>query len=511
MKEIDRRAQQAGVSVMDLMENAGRAVLEQAAAILGEVRRRRIAIVCGKGNNGGDGLVAARYLNAQGAEISVLLLGEVQDLKGETKANFDFAIKAGVFVEDKADVQAVFRACEGAELVIDALLGTGMKGAVQGAAAEVIKVINQAKCPVLAVDIPSGVDADTGEISGTAVRAAYTVTMGLPKLGLLNHPGAEYAGRVTVADIGIPPAVIEAVSSSVECLDSREVGALLPKRSPAAHKGDCGRVLVVAGSVGYTGAAALCSMGALRIGAGLVTLAIPASLNDVLEMKLTEVITGPMPETAGRSLSLAAKGKILELAAKSDVVAMGPGLSLEPETVRLVQELVGKLTVPMVLDADALTAVSEDIGLLAKARGPVVCTPHPGEMGRLVGLSAEEVQKSRLSICRRLAESIGGVVVLKGAATLIANDEGRLRINRTGNAGMASGGTGDVLTGMTAGLVAQGVSAFDAAGAGVYLHGLAGDMAAWEKGEMGLIASDVLEKVPSAILEVQAAASAGCK
>jgi NAD(P)H-hydrate epimerase len=318
----------------------------------------------------------------------------------------------------------------------------------------------------------------------------------------LNYPGAEYAGELTIADIGLPAAAVEAVASNMECLDKGEVAALLPRRAPTAHKGQAGNLLVVAGSVGYTGAAALCSMAALRVGAGLVTLAIPQSLNDIMEVKVTEVITRPMPETPARTLALAAIPAILELADHNDVVVIGPGLSLEPETARLVRELVGKLQKPMVLDADALTALAEDTSLLEKTLAPVVCTPHPGEMSRLIGLPAAEVQKARAGLCRRLAHSLGVVVVLKGAATLISDPSERLRVNRTGNAGMASAGTGDVLTGMIGGLLAQGLPPFDAAGAGAYLHGLAGDLAAAEKGLLGLIASDVLEKIPAAILKV---------
>ena len=502
MKEIDRRAQEAGVSVSELMENAGRAVFEEAKAILGSPAGRRVVIICGKGNNGGDGLVAARYLKNRGAQVEVLLAAEAKELPGEPRANFESAVKIDVSVQERADGERVLASCQEADLVIDALLGTGVRGAVQGVAAEIIKAINRAGRPTLAVDIPSGVNADTGEICGAAVRAASTVTMGLPKWGLLNFPGAEYVGRLTIADIGFPPQAIAGITPLAESLDHKEAAALLPRRSRAAHKGDCGRILVIAGSVGYTGAAALSSLAALRIGAGLVTLAIPASLNDVMEVKLTEIITRPMPETAARSLSQAALEPILELAAKNDVVAMGPGLSLHPETVRLVRELVGRLPLPMVLDADALTALSEDLSPLKGPHAPVVLTPHPGEMARLLNSSPAEVQKQRVSACREVARTARGVVVLKGAATLIADEEGRLRINRTGNPGLASGGTGDVLTGMIAGLLGQGLSPFDAAGVGVYLHGLAGDLAAAEKGEMGLIASDLLEKIPAATEQV---------
>ncbi len=500
MREIDRRAQEAGVSVARLMENAGRAVFEQAQKMLGAPAGRKVAVVCGKGNNGGDGLVAARYLKEWGAGVEALLAVAAESLVAEPKVNYERLLQAGVPIAEKVDSARVFAACQQADLVIDALLGTGIKGPVEGTTADIICAVNRAGRPTLAVDVPSGVDADTGEVVSVAVSAAHTVTLGLAKLGLLNFPGAEYVGQLSVADIGLPAAALEGVPAAAECLEPQEVAALLPRRRQGAHKGDCGRVLVIAGSVGYTGAAALCSMAALRMGAGLVTLALPVSLNDILEVKVTEVITRPLPETTARTLSLRSEKALMELARSSDVVVMGPGLSTEPETAQLVRRLVGRLTVPMVLDADALNALAEDISVLEKTYAPVVCTPHPGEMGRLVGLPAAQVQQNRAALCRRLARSIGGVVALKGAATLVADAEERLRINRTGNPGMASAGTGDVLTGMIGSLIAQGMSPFDAASVGVYLHGLAGDLAAAEKGERGLIASDVLEKIPSATL-----------
>jgi len=502
MAEIDRLSSEAGVPTLELMERAGEAIVTKAAEMVSGLMGTRLAIICGKGNNGGDGLVAARLLKKYSTQVTVLLVGRAEELTGAPKTNFVRAVEAGIQIEEGADGASVQRACEAAHLVIDALLGTGIRGPVRGAAAEAIHAMNLAGRPILAVDVPSGVDADTGEVATEAVRADHTITLGLAKWGLLNYPGAEYAGELTIADIGLPAAAVEAVASNMECLDREEVAALLPRRAPTAHKGEAGNVLVVAGSVGYTGAAALCSMAALRTGAGLVTLAIPKSLNDIMEMKLTEVITRPMPETPARTLAIAAVPAILELANNNDVVVIGPGLSLDPETVLLVRELVGKLQKPMVLDADALTALAEDTSVLEKTLAPVVCTPHPGEMSRLIGLPTAKVQKARAGLCRRLAHSLGVVVVLKGAATLISDPLERLRVNRTGNAGMASAGTGDVLSGMIGGLIAQGMTPFDAAGAGAYLHGLAGDLAAEEKGLLGLIASDVLEKIPAAILKV---------
>ena len=502
MKEIDRRAQQAGAPVRELMENAGRAVFEQARRILKVPEGRRIAVVCGKGNNGGDGLVAARYLHNWGAEVSILLAARSQELQGEPRENLELAAQMGLTLNENVAPERVLEECRRADLVIDALLGTGVRGEVKGAAAEIIAAINRAGRPVLAVDLPSGIDADRGEPAGAAVRADYTVTLGLPKWGLLVGAGAEYAGELTIADIGFPAEVVAAVAAEADLLTDAEAGALLPRRARDTHKGDVGRVLAIAGSVGYTGAAALCSLAALRMGAGLVTLAVPASLNDIMEVKVTEVITRPMPETPARSLAASAEEPLLELAAGSDVIMIGPGLSLNAATTALARRLVAKIKKPMVIDADGLTALAEEMSVLEGPHAPVILTPHPGEMARLMKLEVGQVQRQRAELCRQLASRSSGVVVLKGAGTVIADASGKLRINRTGNPGMASGGTGDVLTGMIGGLLAQGLAPFDAAGAAVYLHGLAGDLAAAEKGELGLIASDLLEKIPVATLRV---------
>jgi ADP-dependent NAD(P)H-hydrate dehydratase / NAD(P)H-hydrate epimerase len=502
MRRIDQLSQEMGITTLELMENAGRAVAEAAAGMLPENTCAKITLICGKGNNGGDGLVAARLLKNQGFSVQVFLIAQGAELKGAPARNLQAARNAGVAIVECPDAEAVAEACSQADLVVDALLGTGVKGPVEGIAAAVINALNYAGSPILSVDIPSGVKADTGEIECLAVQASVTLTLGLLKWGLLFYPGRACAGRVLAADIGLPGKAIAAVAPFAESLGRAAVAELLPRREPDAHKGACGRVLVIAGSVGYTGAAALASLAALRMGAGLVTLAIPESLNDVMEMKLTEVITRPMPETPARSLAHAALFQLLALAEKSDAVIIGPGLSLQFETALLVRDLVGQISRPMVLDADALTALSEDISILEHTFAPVICTPHLGEMSRLVGLPISQVRKNSISLCRRLAGSICGVTVLKGATTLIGDGEGSLRVNTTGNPGMASAGTGDVLTGMIGGLLAQKMTPFDAASAGAYLHGIAGDLAAAEKGIFGMIASDVLAQAPAATLRV---------
>ena len=504
MREIDRTTiTGAGVPSLTLMENAGNAIAQLALKWSSHNPIKRFVVICGKGNNGGDGLVAGRELHQAGAEVEVLLVGTASDLSTDSAINYQRAQEAGVKIAEAANLSQITKACSDVELIIDALLGTGVSGEVSGATADAISAINALGKRVLSVDVPSGIDADTGAIFGVAIRAEATVTMGIPKLGLMLGAGTEHAGRVHVVDIGFPDSIVEQSPAAAQILTPLEVCALLPTRPRAAHKGDFGRVLVVAGSVGMTGAAALCSEAVLRAGAGLVYLAIPASLNDILESKVTEVITKPMPETARRTLAIGSVEPIKEMAVLCQVVVIGPGLSLDPETQQVVYRLLRELKQPLVVDADALTALARSSNIASEIATPVIWTPHPGELARLLSITSEEVQADRMSAISRGQALLGGVVVLKGAHTLIADETNLVAINTTGNQGMATGGTGDVLTGMIAGLLAQGLSPFDAARLSVYLHGHAGDLAAEELSDLAMIAGDVLAHVPFAIKGMQ--------
>ncbi len=503
MREIDRRAiEERAIPGRTLMENAGRAVAEAAARMTESTPDRPVAVICGRGNNGGDGFVAARHLAAMGRRVEVLLAANRDHVSGDAATNLARLDAAGVAVSQMESAGAAAGACRRAGLVIDALLGTGISGGVHGLAAELIDTINDCGAPVLAVDLPSGLDANSGRPLGSAVRADETVTMGLPKLGLFLHPGADYAGRVTVADIGFPTDLIGESPSIAELIDPEWVRLLVPRRDRAAHKGDFGRVLVIAGSVGMTGAACLCAEAALRVGAGLVTVGCPASINDVLEAKLTEAMTFPLPETYDRALDTRALAPILELAEHASVLAIGPGLSREPETAVLIRRLVARVDRPMVIDADGINALADAAVILEGEHAPAVLTPHPGEMARLMGVSAAKVQEKRARFAKAAADRYNSVIMLKGACTLVAERGRPLTVNPTGNPGMASGGTGDVLTGVVAGLISQGLLPFEAAAAGAYLHGLAGDIAAARLGEPSLLAGDVLKAVPDAMRHV---------
>jgi hydroxyethylthiazole kinase-like uncharacterized protein yjeF len=353
------------------------------------------------------------------------------------------------------------------------------------------------------MDLPSGVSSDDGSLQGPSVQAVLTVTFGLPKRGLVLFPAAARAGRVAVVDIGLPPQLLADDHLDVSLLDPAAIGETLPPRDLNAHKGTYGHVLVVAGSPGKTGAAAMCAQAALRIGAGLVTLAVPESVNDILEAKLTEVMTEGLPETAQRTVASAGLGKVLSLLAGKRALAIGPGLSVHPETCELVRGLVSGAAVPMVLDADAITALASCPETLETTDAPVILTPHPGELARLLNVSTDEVARNRIPIAQKVAMSFRVHLVLKGARTLIVDPDGRVAINMTGNPGMASGGTGDVLTGMIAGLLAQGLGPGPAARLGVCLHGLAGDLAAGVVGQEAMVASDLMAQVPEAIRRVK--------
>lgn len=509
MRQAERRATaELGVPSLVLMENAGRGAADAIERAFGPAPGRRVGVVCGKGNNGGDGLVVARHLAGRGAAVEVWLIGAAADVRGDAAVNMDAARRAGLPLTEVAGapgLEALRRGLASADLVVDALLGTGVSGAATGLIADAIAAINEAGRPVCALDLPSGLSADRGALLGPTVRAQLTVTFGLPKRGLYLHPGAAHAGRIEVADIGVPRAWLEQ-GLTVGLLEAEDVLAVLPTRPADAHKGHYGHLLVVAGSIGKTGAAILACLGALRAGTGLVTCALPASQQPIVAARLAEAMTEPLPETGAQALSAKALDRLLELAGRMDAVAAGPGVGLDAETQATVRDLIRAAERPMVVDADALTALVGHLGTLREARGPRLLTPHPGEAARLLGRSIPEVQADRIESARRLARESGAIVALKGAGTVIAGPGGEVAINPTGNPGMATGGSGDVLTGVAGGFLAQGLGPEAALRAAVYLHGLAGDLAAAERGEAGLIAGDIADALPAALRRLRAGA-----
>ncbi|BBB92291.1 MAG TPA: NAD(P)H-hydrate dehydratase [Methylomusa anaerophila] len=509
MREADSAAiHEYGISGVVLMENAGVEVVRRIEAVLEAVSDKKVCILAGTGNNGGDGYVIARHLANRDAKVKVYLFGERSAISGDAKTNLDIIFKmrleileikenAGTREWNKLKIALNLTDC-----IVDSLLGTGFHGEITGNLAQAIDIINQSGKPVIAVDIPSGVNADTGQISGTAVKATHTVTFALPKPGLFMYPGAEYAGELTIADIGIPAAILSDNTIRQNIITLNLARALFPKRNPTAHKGVSGRVGVIAGSVGLSGAAAMASMGALRAGAGLVTLGIPAGLNAIMEIKLTEVMTAPLPETEKGGLSHESLSAIVEMTKDSNVLAVGPGLGREDETAATVRGIISTAQCPLVIDADGINALEGYTSILSDCIALPVMTPHPGELTRLTGLSILDINRDRMQVARRFAAEWGCILILKGAATVVAFPDGEIFINTTGNAGMATGGTGDVLTGIIAGLIAQGISSHDAAILGVFVHGFAGDMAA-QSGMIGLVAGDLLNALPAAIQSIQ--------
>ena len=503
MQALDRRAiNEAHIPGATLMEQAGAGVVACLTRNWGSLRGRMITLFCGKGNNGGDGLVVARLLRRSRANVRVFTMTPLAEMTRDAAMMYRQFVRAAgkSCVSRFTSKQQVQPILQDSDLVVDALFGTGLSADVTGAYAEAIDAINEARRPVAALDIPSGLHADTGRTLGRAVRATLTITFALPKVGLYLNDGIDCAGMVHVVDIGIPPAYVDAVDTRITLLTDNFVREALPVRKASSHKGTFGHAGLIAGSVGKTGAAAMAAKAALRIGTGLVTVAVPATVNDVLEAKLLEAMTAPMPETKARTFARSGFDRLLAFIAARTAVAIGPGLTTHPETVELVQALIKTLHRPAVLDADALNALAGRASLLTECKTPPILTPHPGEMARLEpDASPQSVNADRLGTAGRFARERGVFVVLKGARTVIARPDGAIAICPTGNSGMATGGTGDVLTGMMVGLLAQGLPSWEAGCVATYLHGYAGDLAAAVRGQAGLIAGDVIDQIPHAL------------
>ena len=504
MAAVDQRTiAEAGISSAELIERAGAEVVAAIAARWDGLAGLQAVVLCGKGNNGGDGFAVARLLRAGGGSARVFLAADRADVQGAAAEHLRRCEQEGgaveVLGEDLAPLDA---AIQKADLVIDALLGTGLRGAPRPAMARVIERIAHCERPVVAVDIPSGVEADTGQVHGAAVQAVLTVTFGLVKVGQLFYPGRSHCGALHLANIGFPEFILRDAVAQALLLSAEGLGSLVPHRRGDEHKGSCGTVAVVAGSVGMTGAAALTADAALRSGAGRVHLGIPASLNDILEVKLSEVMTRPLPEVRKRRcLSLRALGEVLAMLTRADVLALGPGLGRYRETEELVRRLVLQTELPLVLDADGLSAFAGQADVLKDRSAPLVLTPHVGEFARLSGLDKRQIADAPMAVARDFAGEFGATLVLKGAPTVVALSDGRVAVNSTGNAGMATAGSGDVLTGIIAGLMAQGLGAEAGACLGVYVHGRAGDRAVERLGEWGMRAGDIADEIALAMVD----------
>jgi ADP-dependent NAD(P)H-hydrate dehydratase / NAD(P)H-hydrate epimerase len=508
MREADRRTiDDIGIPSIVLMENAGRQAVAAMEAAFEDLMSRRVGVICGRGNNGGDGFVVARTLLQRGVETSVFLLGSVAEVRGDARTNLEILGRIGVTVVEITNAQEwELHSTELADcdLMVDAILGTGFRGQLAGFLETVIADVNGLGVPVVAIDLPTGLSADTAAVSGPAIEATMTVTLAAPKIPLVFPPADTHAGDLVIADIGIPlPLIDELEGPHLELLTRERMREIVPARAADSHKGDFGRVLIVAGSVGRTGAAHLSALGAMRSGAGLVTVATPRSCLSVVAAMAPEYMTEPVDETQQGTVDFGAVDRILDL--KADVIAVGPGLGQAPSTSAFVHSLLERTGVPLILDADALNAFTGDPDqLMGRDEIDVVITPHPGEMARLLNTSIEAVQRDRLAVARDFATSHRVHVVLKGHRTIVASPDGKTFVNLTGNAGMATGGTGDLLTGMIAAWFAQLLDAEAACKLAVYLHGTAGDLAESDEGEVAMIASDVAARLGDAVLELTA-------
>jgi NAD(P)H-hydrate epimerase len=508
MREADRRTiEDLGIPSLVLMENAGRQVVAAMEGFFQDLSDHRVAVICGKGNNGGDGFVVARTLHQRGVDVSVFVVGQVAEIKGDARVNIEILGRLGITVVeigDEGQWDLHFSEISDRDVIVDAMFGTGLRAALSGIYETIIADINGSSIPVVSIDIPSGLSADTHEVIGDCVDATVTVTLGAPKLPLILPPAEEKSGEVVIADIGIPLGIIDALDGPrIELLTRDEMRTLISPRAADAHKGDFGRVLIVAGSRGKTGAAILAAHGALKAGTGLVTIATPRSLLPILAAYAPDYMTEPLEETAEGTVHFAAAEQVLSLTA--DAIVMGPGLGRGEGVSTFVREVVDKCEVPLVLDADALTAFADEPSALVGREGrDVIITPHPGEMSRLLGCTIDDVQADRVGIARDFATAHKLHVVLKGYRTIIATSQGKCFVNPTGSPGMATGGTGDVLAGMLGAWMGQLLDAEAACRLAVYVHGAAGELADADQGEVSMTATDVVQHISDAVLELTA-------
>ena len=495
MRSLDRYAiEKLAIPEEILMENAGEASYFVIMDKFG-VAYKKFVIICGIGNNGGDGFVIARKIHSNGGDVKVFILGDVNKYKGAAKKNFDIISGLQIEIRHVESVDSIKSDVLHCNAIVDAIFGTGLTRNVEGLYRDVVRLINKSRKKVFSVDIPSGINGDTGEIMGSAVKANYTVTFGLPKIGNMLFPGHEHCGKLYVSHISFPPSLYNQDSIKVEINNYIK----LPPKDKIAHKGDFGDVLFIAGASSYFGAPYFSALSFLKTGGGYSRLAAPISLTPFIANKGSEIVFIPQKETDSGSISLKNKDALLELSDKMDMVVIGPGLSLNEETQRLTRELVKNIEKPLLIDGDGITAVSKDLDTLKQRKAPTLLTPHMGEMSRIVKMSVSDLYKNKIDILQSTSKELNSIIVLKGAHSLIGYPDEKVYINMSGNPGMASAGSGDVLTGTIAAMFGLGLSIEDAARKGVFIHGFSGDLAAKDLGEDGITAQDILDYLPLAM------------
>jgi hydroxyethylthiazole kinase-like uncharacterized protein yjeF len=492
MRNMDQQAiEDYGITQEILMENAGQAsyftILKEAG-----VKNKSFVIFCGAGNNGGDGLVVARKIYSSGGRVTVFILGDRSQFKGAAKQNLDIVNRLQIEVLDLQDVSSAKDAVQRADAIVDAIFGTGLDREVKGKYKDVIDMINTSQKTVFSIDIPSGIHGDTGQIMGTAVKANYTTTFGLPKAGNLLYPGFEYGGKLYITHISFPPAIQDSEQLKISTNDPETI----PTRRKDTHKGNYGKALFIAGSSNYLGAPYFAAQSFLKAGGGLSFLATPGNVSAFIGNKGSEIIFLPQKSTKSGSISLENKQQLLQFSENVDFVAIGPGLSLDKETHTLVRELTAEIKKPLLIDGDGISAVANNLECVKKRKAPTVLTPHVGEMARIAKQTTENILKNKIDVLQSTAKELNATIVLKGAHSLIGYPDKRVFINLSGNPGMATAGSGDVLTGTIVAMFGLGFPVNDAVRMGVFIHGMAGDLAAEKKGEDGLIASDIMNHLP---------------
>lgn len=498
VREIDRSAiEDLQIAGLILMENAGRSVAELIEKEYSQAKN--IAIFCGIGNNGGDGFVVARHLISKGFNTQTYICGDEKKYKGDALSNFKSLKNINAEIINLEEKLPLYLECD---LIVDCIFGTGLDREVKGFYEKIIEYLNRRDTPILSVDIPSGLDANSGLPHGCCIKADKTLTFALPKTGTVIHPGVDYCGDLYLSGITTPKELEDNIN--IELITASNIKPLLSKRNRDTHKGTYGHLFIIAGSPGKSGASVLSALGAQRIGTGLTTVGIPKSLNPVIEEKLTEAMTEPLAETKNSTLgSGSLKQAVNILSDNKSALAIGPGISTSKQTESFLIKLLKNSTVPVVIDADAITLISNNLRTLKSLIVPVILTPHPGEMARLIGKKNKDVQNDRINVSREFSRKFGVYIVLKGARTVISTPDGKIFINPTGNPGMAAGGMGDVLTGIIGGLLAQGYNAENSCKIGVFVHGLAGDIASEEISESGFLASEIADRVPRALNNIK--------
>jgi len=495
MRNLDRTAvEDFSLAEELLMENAGMAAYHVIMKESG-IQGKRFVLICGTGNNGGDGLVIARKIHSMNGEAVVYILGNEDKFRGTSKKNFEIVSRLQLTIRHVESMDSLRKELAHCDAIVDAIFGTGLTRNVEGMYSDVIQMINRSGKKVFSIDIPSGINGDTGKIMGAAVKADFTITFGIPKIGNILYPGYGHCGKLYVSHISFPPSHYSSNDLKIEI----NVPVRLPERDKKGHKGDFGDTLFIAGASNYYGAPYFSAYSFLKAGGGYSRLASPCSITPSIAERGIEIVFTPQKETDSGSIALKNMDSILQLSEQVDMVVMGPGLSLNSETQELVRELTKKIKKPLLVDGDGLTALSKNMEIINKRQQPTILTPHLGEMSRITNLSVAEIDEHKIDIVQKEAENLGAFIVLKGAHSLIGCPDGRVFINMSGNPGMASAGSGDVLTGTIAAMHGSGLSIEDAARAGVFIHGLSGDLAALDRGEDGITAQDILNYLPEAV------------